>query len=196
MSAKLAVLKAAVEQLAGLGRRVVPMAESKVLKRIAANADDIAKSIAEHGGVSFSPRLNRILTPEDYGHMMAVVKEQDWSRLPVNKADLADIANRVVEVAKQPGLMKRLQRGENLGGWIDDSSMLAMDPSVRHLSRDVSILRGAKAAQDAGFSLMGSQQYDLTEQLRQEALRRLLAEAAVGGGSLTTGLTGGYLSER
>jgi hypothetical protein len=212
-----AVLKAAVSQLAGLGRKVVPLSEKAVMKRVTTNADDIAKSIIDFEGVSFSPRLNRILTPDDYGHMMSVVKEQDWSRLPVNKEDAADVAKRVIEIAKQPGMMQRLRRGENYGGWINNGE-LVMDPSVRHLSKDVSILRGMNANQDAGFSLRGSDGYDLKqgtgiftdvpndphaalveikmldEVLRQEAMRRLLAKSAVGASTVGGLGTGGYLA--
>ena len=190
MANKLKVLEAALSQLAGLGRRVVPLAEEKVLQRIAANAPDIAKSIQEYGGVSFSPRLNRLFTPEDYGHMMAIVPEKGWSRLPVDKESLDDITQRVIDVSQQPQLLKRLRRGENLGGWVDKQSNLAMDPSVRHLNKDFSILRGARAEQDAGYSLMNSDEYKLTDELKREALRRLLAEVAAGGGAAATG---GYL---
>jgi hypothetical protein len=190
---KLAVLKAAMSQLAGLGRKIVPLTEEEVLGRVASNADDIANSIATNNGVSFSPRLNRILSgPDDYGHMMAVVKE-GAPRLPVDKESQAAIASRVLEAAQDPKLLMRLRRGENLGGWIDEDSNLVMDPSVRHLNRDVSILRGGLANQDSGFSLMDFDEYKLTDELKRQALKRLLAEAAVGGGSLATG---GYLSSQ
>lgn len=189
MSAKLAVLKAALSQLAGLGRRVIPMSEEVVMNRVRGNAGDIAKSIIEKGGVSFSPRLNRLFTPEDYGHMMSVINEP-LDRLPVEATNVDDVTRKVIEAAKNPLLMKRLRRGENFGGWVDENAALALDPSVRHLNRDVSILRGARAKQDSGYSLMGGKQYDLTDELKREALRRLLAEVAAGGGAAATG---GYL---
>jgi hypothetical protein len=190
MANKLKVLEAALSQLAGLGRKIVPLAEEKVLQRITANAPDIAKSIQEYGGASFSPRLNRLLAgPDDYGHMMSIVKE-DWPRIPVDRNNLDEVTQRIIEVAQTPELMKRLRRGENYGGWVDKTSNLAMDPSVRHLNRDFSILRGGRAKQDAGFSLMDADEYKLTDELKREALRRLLAEAAAGGGAVATG---GYL---
>jgi hypothetical protein len=186
------VLKAAMSQLAGLGRKIAPLSEEAVMGRVIANAGDIAESIMKNDGVSFSPRLNRILTPDDYGHMMSVVKESA-PRLPVNKESQEDIARRVIEAAQDPELLMRLRRGENLGGWIDANNNLVMDPSVRHLNRDVSILRGALADQDSGFSLTGTNQYDLTDELKRQALRRLLAEVAAGGGSIATG---GYLGSQ
>lgn len=189
MASKLKVLEAALSQLAGLGRKIVPLTREKVLQRVTANAPDIAKSIQEYNGVSFSPRLNRLFTPEDYGHMMSVVKEQDWSRLPVDGGDEADLTRRLIELAQQPGMMKRLRRGQNYGGWVDEGE-LVMDPSVRHVNRDLSILRGGRAKQKAGYSLMDADEYKLTDELKREALRRLLAEVAAGGGAAATG---GYL---
>ena len=193
MAIDLRVLKAALSQLAGLGRKIAPLSEEAVMGRVLANAGDMAESIMKNDGVSFSPRLNRMLSgPDDYGHMMAVVKE-GAPRLPVDKESQADIARRVIEAAQDPKVLKRLRRGENLGGWIDKDSNLVMDPSVRHLNRDVSILRGGLANQDSGFSLMDFDEYKLTDELKREALKRLLAEAAAGSGSIATG---GYLSTR
>ena len=214
MNPKAAILKAAMSQLAGIGRKIVPLSKEKVLERIEADAPDMAKSIIENEGFSYSPRLARLLEAgKDYGHMMSVVKEQDWSRLPVSEGNIDELAQAIKVIAEEPALLKRLQRGENLGGWVSDNN-LVLDPAVRHLSKDVATLRGMNANQDAGFSLLGIEEFplkyksgivlnDLSDPdklqelllpdyvLQQEAIRRLAKKAAAGAGGIATG---GYLS--
>jgi hypothetical protein len=175
------------------------MSEKKVMQRVTDNAEDIARSIKEYGGVSFSPRQNRIFeTGKDYGDMMSVVREAVDARSPAVD-NVEELAKRVVETAQNsPELLRRLRRGENLGGWISKGE-LVLDPSKRFINRNTAILRGMKANQDAGFNLSTAEEIDLknvlsqdpvtgkktygaiNEELKRQALLRLLGETATVG---------------
>lgn len=196
MASKLALLKAALEELASQGRKVIPMSEKKVMKRISDNAEDIARSIIDNNGVSFSARQNRILEAgKEYGDMMSVVREAIDARSPATDS-VEELARRVVDTAQNnPELLSKLRRGDYLGGWISNGE-LVLDPSKRFINQNTAILRGMRANQDAGFNLPTFGDIDLkyvlsqdpvtnkktygaiNEELKRQALRRLLAESA------------------
>jgi len=215
MASKLALLKAALSELAGQGRKFVPLSEETVMKRIQDSAEDIARSIKDYGGVSFSPRQNRIFeVGKDYGEMMSVVKEAPNARTPATDS-IEELARRVVSTAQDnPELLARLMRGENLGGWISKGE-LVLDPSKRFVNRDKAIIRGMEANQDAGFNLSTGEETDLkyvlglneegkkiygaiNEELRKEALRRLRLQKLAAAGLIGTPaslVTGAVLNE-
>ena len=194
MANKLALLKAALEELASQGRKVIPMSEKKVMKSVVDNSEDIARSIIANNGVSFSPRQNRILEAgKEYGDMMSVVRESTDARSPAID-NVEELAKRVVDTAQNsPALLRKLRRGDYLGGWISNGE-LVLDPSKRFINRNTAILRGMRANQDAGFNLPTYGDVDLkyvlsedpvtnkktygaiNEELKRQALLRLLGE--------------------
>ena len=198
--------QAFLDILVSLARRVVPASEELIQRNIADNLPEMVRRSEVTGGFSFNPRTADFRQGgEEAGYMMATVPE----RPGLNR--VVPTEEEVLRLISDPYYMERLQRGQYLGGWMDEGE-LVLDPAQRFLNKDRSIVLGDRAGQQGGFDLYGQQDFDnagnpielptggmqrsgtfypitdpsvVEEAARQEALRKLrrIFGAGVAGGA-------------
>jgi len=182
-----AELKALLDIITSTGRKIVPTAEDVIVRNVEEALPEMQRLSMDPaiGGFSFNPRTGEFLKPtEDVGYMMATVPE-----MVGNRATTEDVLNLI----RDPYYMDRLRRGQYLGGWMSGPEFV-LDPSQRFVNRNRSIIRGGRAEQQAGFDMLGKEEYKLTPELleaaRQEAIRRGLIAATGAGAAGSAGLLG------
>ena len=146
--------EAFLDILGSLLRRVVPADEELIRRNIAENLPEMVRRSEVTGGFSFNPRTADFRQGgEEAGYMMATVPE----RPGLNR--VMPTEEEVLRLISDPYYMERLQRGQYLGGWMDEDQ-LVLDPAQRFLNKDRSIVLGARAGQQGGFDLYGQQDFN------------------------------------
>ncbi len=180
-----AQLKALLDIITSTGRKAVPAAEDVIVRNVEEALPEMKRLADEYGGFSFNPRTGEFLQGgTDAGYMMATVPEMAGNRA---------LPEEVINLIRDPYYMERLRRGQYLGGWMSGPQFV-LDPSQRFVNKNRSIIRGGRAAQEAGFDVLGADQYNLTPELiaaaKKEAARRALIAATGAGAAGSAGLLG------
>lgn len=177
----LKILAAGTDVLRSGARKVVPAEEELILRNIKKSLPEILAKIESTGGFSFNPRTGRFMEGgSDFGNMMATVPER-INALGKSLNRTAPDVTAVERLISDPYYMDRLRKGQYLGGWVDETGNLALDPSQRFINRNRSIVKGGKANQEGGFDMYNTAFYPsgtdelLQAERRQRARRRALA---------------------
>jgi hypothetical protein len=171
------------------GRKILPARKKTIRKNILKNLKEMQN---RKDGFSMDPRSGRFLdVGADRGYMMATSPE----RPGVNRVNPTE--ENILEYLSDPEIMRSLQTGRYLGGWLDPSANeFVLDTPARFINENRANIIGARAGQKAGFDVKAIDEYQLTPEaieqaLQIEALRRLIQQQAVlGGTGLFAGLAG------
>jgi hypothetical protein len=163
--------------------KVLPTSEERILNNLMSAAPKI---LARKEGFSFDPRRGKFLD-QQVGSMMGTLPN-DPSLAPVQAGGgVARNVQELLQVARQPEVMSRLQRGQFLGGW-DEGQGMGLDPSRRFMSTYGAIREGMGTQQAAGFKLGSGSTFDVTPESLTAARNKLVAGTAATG--LTLGVPG------
>ena len=149
------------------------------------NIDEATKSIQQGGGFTIDPRTGKmVILGEQFGHMMSPIKNENAVQIPFKQ----DVTREEILNAIPPEYIPRLQRGANLGGWVQDEKIY-IDPAERYITKLMALKKGLKSEQLSGTDLKiplpenwdtdPSPFYDVTPEayknlLRKRALQTLL----------------------
>jgi hypothetical protein len=177
--------------LAGFGSQAIakikPYSEETIVRNLELGAEDMLKRSADKfTGFTFDPRRGKFLDPrKQTGSMMASVPN-----LPGQSSGAGTVKSieELIDTAKRPEVMSRLQRGEYLGGWNPEGGGVGLDPSRRFLTEFGALRSGLNTDQIGGFSLLRNRSYNVTPGELSTARNKLIAGTAAG--ALAAGTAG------